>query len=155
MKRLALLLVLSVVALSAVSAEADTWLRPSSAEAQVGVGLYWHGFGQVQGGVDVGLVQIPFDPQFPLDLGVSGRVALASGGFGAGVYGVASYSWKALRTGQAWLDGLETYLGLGIGLAPSLGLDGLGGVEYHFNRHWALYVEGGQFGGALGGAYRF
>jgi hypothetical protein len=137
-----------------VSAEVDTWSKPGSVEARAGLGLYWHGFGQVQGGVDVGLSQVPIAPTFPLDLGVAGRLAYA-GELGAAVYAKADYSWKALRTGQSWLDGLETYLGLGVAVLPYIGFDAMGGVEYHFNKSWSIYAEAGQFGGVLGGAYRF
>lgn len=144
-----------LLGLSSVSADADTWSKPGTLTAQAGVGLHWGGLAEVQGGVDYGLGQIPFAPTFPLDLGVSGRLVVSTGGFGAGVYGTAHYSWKALRTGQRWLDGWETYLGIGLGLVPGFGLDAYGGLSYHFNKDWAVYGEGALYGSVLGASYRF
>ena len=146
---------LMILGVSAVSADANTWAKPGTVTAQAGVGIYWGGLGQLSGGVDVGLGQVVFAPTFPVDFGVAGRVALTTGALGASAYGTASYSWRALRTGQAWVDNLETYLGLGVAILPNLGLDGLGGVAYHFNNQWAVFVEGAQFGSVLGAAFRF
>lgn len=148
-------LVVALACVGSVSAESATWSRPGTLTGQVGVGLHWGGVGELQGGVDYGLVQLPLAPVFPLDVGVSGRLALVPNGVGAGVYGTLHYSLKALKTGAAWIDGFEPYLGIGLGLLPGLGLDGYGGLAYHFNKSWGIYAEGGVYGSVLGASYRF
>jgi len=144
-------LLLSVVS---VSADQDTWSKPGRLTAQAGIGSAWRSLGQVQGGIDYSLAQVAFAPTFPVDFGFSGRVALATAGVGLGAYGTAHYTWKSLRTGQDWIDRFEIYLGLGLGVLPAIRLDGYGGLAYHLDKGWAVYVEGATFGGVIGASYR-
>ncbi len=156
MKKIVLFSLLALaLGVSAASAEVDTWSKPGTFTAQVGVGLHWGGLVEVQGGVDLALLQVPLAPTFPLDVGVSGRVAVATNGIGAGAYGTTHLSLKALRTGQSWLNPLELSLAIGVGLLPQIGLDAYGGLAYHLDRSWAIYVEGATFGSVLGASYRF
>lgn len=155
MKKLTTLALLGlVVALGAATAESDTWLKPGRLTAEVGIGTGWHSFGQIAGGLDLGLVQVPFAPNFPVDFGLGGRAAIGTGGIGVGAYGTAHYSWKAARSGNAFVDGLEMYFGLGLGVMPTFGLDGYGGLAYHFDKSWAVIVEATGFSGILGVSYR-
>lgn len=141
--------------LTLASADVDTWSQPGRLTAQAGLGLYWGGLGEVQGGVDYGLAQVPFAPQFVVDFGVSGRIAAATAGVGAGAYGTAHYSFRNLRTGQDWVDRFELGLGIGVGILPHVGLDAYGNLSYHFDKRWAAYLEGAPFGTVIGASYRF
>jgi len=144
-----------IFATAAVHAASDTYSKPGSLTAQVGLGLYWGAFGaDLQGGVDYSLYQIP---SFPLDLGVSGRFGLFGSGFALGGYGTAHYSWKELGTRLDWLNHLETYAGLGVLILPlsDLRLDFYLGTKYHFNSQWAIYLEGAYNNTVLGVSYRF
>jgi hypothetical protein len=155
-KRFLLFLAAGAVLTGTVYA-ADTYSNPGSVTAQLGLGLGWGGIdGSLQGGVDVGLAQLPLAPEFPLDVGIAGRADLSfAPSLGAGVYGTLHYSWKALHTNLEWLNHMETYLGIGLAVLPQIGLDAYGGLAYHFNNHWALYVESDRYNGTIGGSYRF
>ena len=157
MKRVLLTLAALAVFAGAASAAENTYLNPGSVSAQLGLGLGWGGLnGSVQGGVDVGIVQLPLGSQFPLDIGIAGRAGVSfAPAISAGAYGTLHYSWKALRTKLDWLNHMETYLGIGLGILPSLGLDAYGGLSYHFNNGWALFVESNRYVGVLGLSYRF
>lgn len=158
MKKLFLVL-LTVAAVGLVPAAADqnTFSKPGSLSAQVGIGSSWgYYFGglNVEGGVDVGLAQVPFAPKFPVDFGVAGRVGMSTwGGLSAGAFGTASYSWKALGLGIQWVDALESYLGLGVRILPGLGIDGFGGNAYHFDKNLSIFVESGYYSTVLGVAF--
>jgi hypothetical protein len=156
MKRFLLILATGVV-LTASASAADTYSSPGSVTAQLGLGLGWGGVtGELAGGVDVGLFQLPLAPEFPLDVGVAGRAGLSfAPELDAGAYGTLHYSWKAAHTGLEWLNHMETYIGVGLAILPHLGLDGYLGFSYHFNNHWALYVESDRYAGTIGGSYRF
>ena len=156
MKRFLLTLAAAAV-LTGVACAEDTYSRPGSVAAQLGLGLGWGGVtGVLDGGVDVGLVQLPLAPEFPLDVGVSGRAGLSfAPSLGVGAYGTLHYSWKALHTNLEWLNHMETYLGVGLAILPHIGLDAYGGLSYHFNDHWALFVESSSYNGSIGGSYRF
>ena len=155
-KKSVFLAVLAVV-IGAVPAMAwnDTYFKPGTLTAQAGAGLYWGGFVEVEGGVDYAFEQADLSPEFPLDFGLAGRAAFSNYGFGVGVFATAHYSWKSLRTKLDWLNHMETYLGLGIDLLPGVSLDAFGGVSYHLNEKWAIYVEGGFHDSVLGAQYRF
>jgi opacity protein-like surface antigen len=155
-KRILLILAAAAVFTGTVAAE-DTYSKPGSVSAQVGLGLGWGGVtGAVTGGIDVGLVQIPLGSQFPLDIGIAGRADLSfAPSLGVGAYGTLHYSWKALRTNLEWLNHMETYLGIGLAILPHLGLDAYGGLSYHFNNQWAAFVEGSSSVLSVGAAYRF
>lgn len=154
MKKLLFVLLALIIATGAAYAANDSYSKPGSLTAQVGLGLYWAGFGaDLQGGVDYSLYRIP---SFPLDLGVSGRVGLGFGsGFDLGAYGTAHFSWKDLGTRLDWLNHLETYIGLGLLVLPDLRFDGYVGTAYHINSQWAVYLEGAYENTVLGASYRF
>lgn len=156
MKRFLLILAAGAV-LTASASAADTYSNPGSVTAQLGLGLGWGGvIGVLDGGVDVGLVQLPLAPEFPLDVGIAGRAGLSfAPSLDVGVYGTLHYSWKALHTNLDWLNHMETYLGIGLAILPGIGLDAYGGLSYHFNNHWAIYVESSRYAGTIGGSYRF
>lgn len=156
MKRFVLTLA-AMAALAGTAAAEDTYLSPGSVTAQLGLGLGWGGLsGSLQGGVDVGLLQLPLGKQFPLDVGIAGRAGLGFPvAFSAGAYGTLHYSWKALRTNLDWLNHVETYLGIGLAIIPGLGLDAFGGLSYHFNNGWAAYIESNRYVGSIGVSYRF
>jgi len=140
---------------------AETYSEPGSVTAQLGIGPYW-GYGggaNLQAGIDGGLAQIPIAPTFPLDLGVSARVGLFTPQWlYASVFGTAHYSWKALNPRWDWVNHLETYIGLGIQFLPGLSLAGYLGTDYHFDSHWAIYLEASAFdygGTVIGASYKF
>ena len=160
MKRL-ILVMLTLAAFGALPAmAADTYSKPGTLTAQAGLGLYWGLFGgfDLQGGVDYGITQFDFAPVFPLDVGASGRVGFGSwGGLAGGVYGTAHYSWKSLGTSFDWLNRLESYIGIGVEVLPSLGLSSYSGSAYHFDNHLAAFLEYDAIGGGtvLGASYKF
>jgi hypothetical protein len=152
------LLTAAAVGLVPAMADQDTYLKPGTVSAQVGIGAYWGYFGGVnlEGGADLGLVQVPFAPKIPIDFGVAGRVGFGTWlGLSAGAFGTAHYSWKALGTGLDWLNRIESYIGLGVDFLPGIGIDGFGGNSYHFDKNFAVFVESGYYATVIGGAFRF
>lgn len=154
MKQFSIVALLMVLA-SAAFAESETWSRPGYLTAQAGLGLHWGGLGQLEVGADYAVAQLPLGSAFPLDFGVAARLAAAPSLIGAGAFGTLHYSPKALRTGQDWLDRFELGAGIGLALLPQIGLDGFGVVSFHFDRRWAVLLEGAAFGGVIGVSYRF
>ena len=161
MKKLCIfLLSLAAFGISNVSAEQSTYSKPGSLSAQAGLGLYWGHYDglDIEGGVDLGLVQVPFANVLPIDFGVSGRVGLgigAWGGLSVGAFGTAHYSWKALGAKLDWLNRLESYLAIGVQILPGLNLDGYGGNAYHIDQNFAVFYEGGYHASVLGVSYKF
>lgn len=157
MKRLLLILIAGTALVGTASAVENTYYKLGTVTAQAGVGLAWGGVtGSLNGGVDVGVWQLPLAREFPLDIGLAGRVGLSlEPSVGAGAYATAHYSWKAAHTDIDWLNHFETYLGLGLAFVPNLGLDGFVGLSYHFDNRWALYVESNSYAATIGGSYRF
>lgn len=161
MKKVLLLLVMSLLIELAPLAASESGDPSGPVSAQLGLGSYW-GYGggfNLEGGVDVALAQVYVLPKTPLEWGVSGRVGV----FGPALldvaaFGTVRYSWKFLGSKWAWLNSMETYAGLGVQLIPNLSLAGYFGAAYHFDAHWALFVEAlaVNYGGtALGVSYHF
>jgi len=114
------LLTVAAMGLVPAMAEQNTYFKPGSLVAQAGVAFGYWGLG-VEGGADLSLGQFALAPVFPIDYGVAVRGALGFGkglGFGVGGYGTAHYSFKALKTGNTYIDKLETSLGIGLDFAP-------------------------------------
>lgn len=161
MKKLFLgMIILAAVGLVPAMAEQNTYFKPGSLVAQAGVGYGW-GAG-VEGGVDLSLGQFELAPVFPLDWGVAARGAVAFGSevsIGVGGYGVLHYSLKALKTGNQFVDRIETSFGLGVDfLLRSNGGLGIGYIDtwsYHVDDK--LAVELGYYslaGATLGVTYK-
>ena len=165
MKKLVLSLMTAFVVAAGPAMAADTYFKPGSLVAQVGVGYGW-GLG-VEGGADLSLGQWVIAPVLPLDYGVGARVGFRTGfltyGAGVGAEGhfAVHYSWKALGTGMDFVNRLESYTGIGVQLVPAdtipVYLSELGGTSYHLDNN--LAIEIGYYsitgGGTLGLTYRF
>lgn len=152
---LGVLLALTLAALPA-HAVSKTYFQPGTALAVGGISLAWGSTGGVLlGGGDYGLVQFPLADTLPLDLGVSGRVALSPTGISLAGLCKVSLGWKAFDLRADWLDRIESTLSLGLEVQPSPDLAASFTTAYHLDQRWALFTEWGTFGGVLGGSYRF
>lgn len=154
MKRLFLIMTTAaVLGLVPAMADQNTFSKPGSISAQVGIGVSWAYLGglNIEGGADLGLVQVPFAPKLPIDFGVAGRVGFGTwGALSVGAFGTASYSWKSLGLGVEWVNQLESYLALGLVFIPGLGLDAFAGNAYHFDKNLAVFLESGYHTNVLG-----
>lgn len=141
------LVVMAVVGLVPAMAEQNTYFKPGSLIAQVGFGWGW-GAG-LEGGADLSLGQWAPAPAFPLDYGVGARVGFNTGfldygsGIGVEAYGTVHYSWKALKTGNDFVDKLESYTGVGIQFQTNnpdspLGIASAGGTSYYIDDKLAI-----------------
>jgi hypothetical protein len=139
----------------------DSYSQPGSITGQLGLGPYWGNGGgfNLQAGVDGGLGQISLARGVPLDLGVAGRAGVfSSAGVDAAAFATAHFSWKFLGSKWDWLNRMESYAGLGIQVLPSLSLAGYLGANFHFDNHWALFLEASALdyaGTVIGASYRF
>ena len=139
----------------------ESYSQPGSATVQLGLGPSWGNGGglNLQGGGDWGLGQVSLAPEVPLDLGVAGRVgAFSLTGLTAAAFGTVHYSWKFLGSKWEWLNQMETYVGLGVQILPGLFPAGYFGADYHFDSHWAVFLEASSLNYAstvLGASYKF
>ncbi len=162
------------------SAKWDSYLKPGNmvVSGGVGYGYSWtwsvgdlltlgytysgfSGFG-LYGGVEVILGQFKIANVVPLQFGVAGRasftITYGSGLAGGGV-GTLHLSFKGLNLPFDYLNNLDAYLGIGLGMtmgisaplglyseylrpAPfSLGFGSIVGSSYFFNDNVAIFVE--------------
>ena len=164
MKKLFLVLI-TIAAIGLVPAVADqnTYFKPGTLVAQAGLGYGW-GLG-IEGGADLSLAQwVPVEV-VPLDLGIGARAGFNTGflsygaGLGIAAFGTVHYSWKALKTGIAWVDKLETYTGLGLQFQSNytypLWIGSVGGTAYHVDDRLAIELGYYSFLGAtIGVTYK-
>ena len=184
MKKLFLALAVALV-LSATPAMADVkaFANPGELSVQAGLGLNFYGYGlgiSLVPGAELGLTQFVLSPQFPINVGVSGRGFFSSYSyelsgykdswsyFGLGAYGTAHWSPKFLGLQGDFWSHLDYYIALGLDFTIAtesgtysqyykssaygggLGLGGYSGVSYQINNSLAVYLEGTSFAGAGG-----
>ncbi|MEI8095383.1 MAG: hypothetical protein WCG80_14325 [Spirochaetales bacterium] len=156
MKKIALVCI-ALLGLLAAPAFAAEWGAPKVLNAELGADL---GFGWIGGsaGAELGLFQWNLGPQFKLNFGVKGAAGVdldfLSAGIrlGVGAYGVLHYPIKQLNTGIDFLNKLDYWLGLGVGLhilstfypTPAY----TSGVSYDLNSNLAVYAGYNEFGGS-------
>ena len=134
----------------------ESFYHPGSLNASAGVGWPVWGFG-VQGGAEFFLAQIKIADTIPLDFGVAGRAGISFSGPYSGMalafggYGTAHLTFGGLDLPFDYLDNLDLYFGLGIGIglgeAGGIGLSTIEGANYYITKTLALYAETIYYGG--------
>jgi len=143
--------------------------------AGLGYGFFW-GAIDVSGGVEYMLGQFKLGDAIPLTWGVAAKAVYYKYSYsstwyysylGAGGFGTLHLSMKDLDLPEnmGWAKNIDTYIGIGMGFYSwkehyeswydysdfKIGLRTVGGVNYFFNDHFALNLEGGYYGGWGGG----
>lgn len=138
------------------SAKLEPLVGPGDLVATVGIG-----WGGISGGVEFNLAQVDIAQVIPLTFGVAARASidpffLEYTTLGAGVLGTAHVGFKSLNLPEnlRWLGNVDSYIGLGVGLAtalndyyaPGIGFSTFEGVSYYLNDHLAISFEYGYLG---------
>ncbi len=138
----------------------DSYLRPGNFIMQAGVGWGWgwnawySGFG-VYGGAEMIMAEYKIADIIPLEFGAAAKGAVTFGVFGmginAGALATAHLSFKGLNLPFDYLDNLDVYIGLGLGMTLDmssyatvpfqLGLASSSGASYFLNDNLAIYLE--------------
>jgi hypothetical protein len=164
---LMVLLAIGGVAFAAPKADSKK-AAPTKLEPLVGpgdlvatVGIGWGG---ISGGVEFNLAQVDIAKVIPLTFGVAARASidpffLTYTTLGAGVLGTAHVGFKDLNLPDNlhWLSNVDSYIGLGLGLAtalndyykPGIGFSTFEGVSYYLNENLAISFEYGYLGRVL------
>ena len=160
---MALLCVISVSAFaqgSASFAKDGILIEPGSLNANAGVGFgYWYGFG-VGGGVEYAIGKFTIAEKLPFVYGGAARLGVYLGSsinLSAGAMGTLHFCWGALGLPDnfSWLNNIDTYIGLGLQVLPTIGFNSIGGTSYFLTKNLAVNVESGLSSTYLGVLYKF
>ncbi len=163
----------------------DSVYKPGDFTVSASVGL---GYGlslAVYPGAEFFLAQARIADVLPLDFGIAARGFYSSystssfgydwgwTAFGAGAFGTVHLSFREFDIPFKYMDNMDFYIGLGVkfdsftytgdatywtGSYGGIGFASIGGVNYFFNDHLALVLEGtywGVGGGTIGLLYKF
>jgi hypothetical protein len=161
MKRTAIVLLAIVCIAGSVIAEDFSkdgmLLKPGTIDVNAGLGFGWY-YGMdlgVGGEYIIGKFNIAKD--LPLSFGAAARASLYVGHFDTtplsiGAFGTLHFNWGALNwpDGLSWLKNLDSYIGLGLDLAPMIRVDGIGGFSYFVSKKIAVNLETGILGSQIG-----
>jgi len=135
-------------------------LAPGNSAFNAGVG-YGYGWGSI-GGInitagyemifgkfDLGAIPLSFGAAARLGIGISSPLLVS-----AGAFGTLHFCWGALDLPSSFLNNLETYLGIGLGMsivpAFTLGFNTIGGLNYFISDSMAVNFEGGMYSSTVG-----
>ena len=134
-------------------------LAPGSIVANAGVGFnYGYGFG-LGGGVEYTIGKFVLAGKLPFTYGGAARLGLYLGkGFSvsAGALGTLHFCWGALDLppSLAWVRNIDTYMGLGLSILPSISFNSIAGTSYFLSKNLAINLESGLSASYIGILYK-
>jgi len=135
-------------------------VAPGSLIANAGVSFnYGYGFG-LGGGVEYSIGKFVLAEKLPFSYGAAARLGLylSSGvSVSAGVLGTLHFSWAALDLPStlAWVKNIDTYIGLGLSVLPSISFNSIAGSSYFLSKSLAVNFESGLSATYIGVLYKF
>lgn len=172
----AALLVLSVAGVAAQqvvakpTASGEDLFKPGSFSVQAGLGsAFFFGYVDVYGGADLGLGSFLLGETLPFTYGAAARISYwgwsndvyssySYSDIGIAALGTVHFSWKHVFPDVAWLEKLESYVGLGLGAyiytdtyyttdnGFRFGFASVEGNNYYLTPNIAINFEGGYYG---------
>jgi hypothetical protein len=132
-------------------------LSPGTIDVNAGLGYGWYYGVDIGAGAEYIIGKFDVAKDVPLSFGVAARASLFVGAFdsdplGLGAFGTLHFNWGALKwpEGLAWLNNVDSYIGLGFDFLPGFWFDSIGGSSYFISKTLAVNVEGGIRGSQFG-----
>jgi hypothetical protein len=137
-------------------------LKPGTIDLNAGLGWGWNYGVDVGAGAEYIIDKFDVAKDVPFTFGAAARASLYIENLNdtplaIGAFGTLHFNWGALKlpSGLYWLKNVDSYVGVGPDLLPSLRLDGICGVSYFFSKNLAVNLEAGIGGSQIGVLYKF
>ena len=145
---------------SASFAKDGVLIEPGSLNANAGLAFgYGYGFG-AGGGAEFPIGKFVIAEKLPFVYGAAARLGVYLGSsvhFAVGAMGTLHFCWGALGVPDSisWFNNIDSYIGLGLQVLPSLGFNSIFGTSYFLSKNLAINLEQGLTSTYLGVLYKF